>query len=142
MATALVRGMLGAGLARADYVFLAVPSQGLDEVIAGLNAAELQPGAAVVSLAKGLVPPDGVNRFTVVVEGPKNGDLVHAWSKLCQPGEGPPPSDFAAVYPFVTTVQGNRFRFRGGDPGMLRESLERLFRDRLEGAPIKTYVEN
>src|SRR5436309_3886344 len=51
---------VSAGLARADYVFLAVPSQGLDEVIAGLNAAELQPGAAVVSLAKGLVPPDGV----------------------------------------------------------------------------------
>jgi glycerol-3-phosphate dehydrogenase (NAD(P)+) len=48
-----------AGLARADYVFLAVPSRGLDEVIAGLAGAELGPRAAVVSLAKGLVPPDG-----------------------------------------------------------------------------------
>src|SRR5947209_1487388 len=48
-----------AGLARADYVFLAVPSRGLDEVIAGLARAGLDPGAAVVSLAKGLVPPDG-----------------------------------------------------------------------------------
>ncbi len=48
-----------AGLGRADYVLLGVPSRGLDEVIAGLTAAELGPRAAVVSLAKGLVPPDG-----------------------------------------------------------------------------------
>jgi glycerol-3-phosphate dehydrogenase (NAD(P)+) len=47
------------GLARADLVFLAVPSRGLDEVIAGLPAAGLGERAAVVSLAKGLVPPDG-----------------------------------------------------------------------------------
>src|SRR5437588_3085809 len=51
---------VSAGLARADYVFLAVPSRGLDEVIAGLAGSGLQPRAAVVSLAKGLVPPDGV----------------------------------------------------------------------------------
>jgi len=48
------------GLSRADYVFLAVPSRGLDEVIAGLGDAGLRPAAAVVSLAKGLVPPDGM----------------------------------------------------------------------------------
>jgi glycerol-3-phosphate dehydrogenase (NAD(P)+) len=48
-----------AGLARADYVFLGVPSRGLDSVIAGLPAAGLERRAAVVSLAKGLVPPDG-----------------------------------------------------------------------------------
>jgi glycerol-3-phosphate dehydrogenase (NAD(P)+) len=51
---------VSAGLARADYVFLGVPSRGLDEVIAGLAAAGLGPRAAVVSLAKGLVPPDGI----------------------------------------------------------------------------------
>ncbi len=49
-----------ADLARADYVFLGVPSRGLDEVIAGLDGARLAPRAAVVSLAKGLVPPDGI----------------------------------------------------------------------------------
>jgi glycerol-3-phosphate dehydrogenase (NAD(P)+) len=48
-----------AGVARADYVFLAVPSRGLDEVIAGLGAAGLGERAAVVSVAKGLVPPEG-----------------------------------------------------------------------------------
>ena len=88
------------------------------------------------------VPPEGKRRFTVVVEGPKNGDLMHAWSELCQPGNGPPPAGVPAVYPYVTTVQGNRFRFRGGDPVLLRESLERLFRDRLDGVQIKTHVES
>jgi glycerol-3-phosphate dehydrogenase (NAD(P)+) len=50
---------VGAGLARADYVFLGVPSNGLDAVIGGLEAAGLPPRASVVSLAKGLVPPQG-----------------------------------------------------------------------------------
>ena len=50
---------IDAGLARADLVFLGVPSQGLDDVIGGLEAAGLPDRAAVVSLAKGLVPPDG-----------------------------------------------------------------------------------
>ncbi len=49
-----------AGLGRADYVFLGVPSRGLDEVIAGLEEAGLPERAAIVSLAKGLVPPDGI----------------------------------------------------------------------------------
>ncbi len=48
------------GLARADYVFLGVPSMGLDEVIEGLEGHGLPSRAAVVSLAKGLVPPYGV----------------------------------------------------------------------------------
>jgi glycerol-3-phosphate dehydrogenase (NAD(P)+) len=50
----------GTPLGRADLVLLGVPSQGLDEVIAGLPAAGLAAGAALVSLAKGLVPPDGI----------------------------------------------------------------------------------
>jgi glycerol-3-phosphate dehydrogenase (NAD(P)+) len=49
-----------AGLARADLIFLGIPSRGLDEVIADLARAELAAGASIVSLAKGLVPPDGV----------------------------------------------------------------------------------
>ncbi len=48
-----------AGLARADYVFLGVPSVELPAVIAALEAAGMPPKAAVISLAKGLVPPDG-----------------------------------------------------------------------------------
>src|SRR5215210_4527156 len=47
------------GLGRADYVFLGVPSRGLEEVIQGLIEAGLGRRTPVVSLAKGLVPPDG-----------------------------------------------------------------------------------
>jgi glycerol-3-phosphate dehydrogenase (NAD(P)+) len=49
-----------AGLSRADYVFLGVPSSGLDEVIADLLRRGLGQRTPVISLAKGLVPPDGI----------------------------------------------------------------------------------
>jgi len=49
-----------AGLARADFVFLGVPSGGLEPVIRGLEAAGLNRKTPVISLAKGLVPPDGI----------------------------------------------------------------------------------
>jgi glycerol-3-phosphate dehydrogenase (NAD(P)+) len=48
-----------AGVARADYVFLAVPSQRLGEVIDSLRGGGLGARTAVVSVAKGLVPPLG-----------------------------------------------------------------------------------
>ncbi len=48
-----------AGVARADYVFLAVPSRGLDQAISALRGAGLGKRTAVVSVAKGLVPPEG-----------------------------------------------------------------------------------
>jgi glycerol-3-phosphate dehydrogenase (NAD(P)+) len=50
---------VGDGLARADYVFLGVPSVGLEDVIGGLEDSGLSSKAAIVSLAKGLVPPHG-----------------------------------------------------------------------------------
>ncbi|MDO8183993.1 2-dehydropantoate 2-reductase N-terminal domain-containing protein [Conexibacter sp. JD483] len=48
-----------AGLGRAEFVFLAVPSARLEEVIAGLESAGLSRRASIVSLTKGLVPPAG-----------------------------------------------------------------------------------
>jgi glycerol-3-phosphate dehydrogenase (NAD(P)+) len=48
-----------AGVARADYVFLSVPATGIREVIESLDDRGLRRHAAVISLAKGLVPPDG-----------------------------------------------------------------------------------
>jgi glycerol-3-phosphate dehydrogenase (NAD(P)+) len=48
-----------AGLQRSEYVFLGVPSRGLGTVIDELAQAGLPPRAAIVSLAKGLVPPEG-----------------------------------------------------------------------------------
>jgi ammonium transporter, Amt family len=85
------------------------------------------------------VPPGG-KRFEVVVEGIENGGLMQAWSQLCQPAELGPDPDFKAVYPFVTTVQGNRFRLRGGDPKALSAHIQKLFQKKL-GKPLKVRVE-
>ena len=49
-----------AGLGRADYVFLGVPSDGLGETIRGLKKAGLGSRTSVISLAKGLTPPHGI----------------------------------------------------------------------------------
>lgn len=83
-------------------------------------------------------PPGGGKRFHVVVEGVKNGDLIQSWSDLCQPGH--PPPEFMAVYPNVTTIQGNRFTLRGGDPEAMRGNIEKLFQSRLN-ASVKARVE-
>ena len=49
-----------AGLGRADYVFLGVPSLTVGDTIRGLARAGLGSRTPVISLAKGLTPPDGV----------------------------------------------------------------------------------
>jgi glycerol-3-phosphate dehydrogenase (NAD(P)+) len=83
-----------AGVARADYVFLAVPSRGLREVIDRLGASGLGRRTAVVSVAKGLVPPLGQPPTTVLsatfgaervacVGGPAHAqEMVHAGAAL------------------------------------------------------------
>jgi glycerol-3-phosphate dehydrogenase (NAD(P)+) len=82
------------GVARADYVFLAVPSQGLGDVIEHLSASGLGKRTAVVSVAKGLVPPRGLPPTTVLaahfgpervacVGGPAHAqEMVHAGAGL------------------------------------------------------------
>jgi glycerol-3-phosphate dehydrogenase (NAD(P)+) len=55
-----------AGAVRADYVFLAVPSQTFTEATDTLVAAGLGARTAVVSVAKGLVPPTGALPTTVL----------------------------------------------------------------------------
>jgi glycerol-3-phosphate dehydrogenase (NAD(P)+) len=55
-----------AGLARADYVFLGVPSTNLDGLVETLESSGLPDKAAVISLAKGLVPPDGTPPTTLL----------------------------------------------------------------------------
>ena len=85
---------VSAGVARADVVLLGVPSHGLAEVIAGLPGLGLGAQTAVVSLAKGLVPPDGLAptivlaaRFgpgrTAVIGGPAHAhEMVHEGAGL------------------------------------------------------------
>jgi glycerol-3-phosphate dehydrogenase (NAD(P)+) len=57
---------LASGVSRADFVFLAVPSTALGELVAGI--ADQGPGRpnAVVSLCKGLVPPEGATATTIL----------------------------------------------------------------------------
>jgi ammonium transporter len=86
------------------------------------------------------VPPDGLKRFTVVLDGADQERLIQAWSALCQAGPKPPAPEFLTVYPYVTTVQGNRFRFRGGNPETMRDNLLRLFRNTL-GQPLQAHLD-
>jgi ammonium transporter len=105
------------------------------------QAMEVAPAAAATAPRPARVPPNGVQRFSVIVDGVPNGDLMHAWSNLCQPKNVPPSPDFKAVYPFVTTVRGNRFHFRGGDPREMRDHLQKLFQDVLIGSAVQAHVE-
>jgi hypothetical protein len=86
-----------------------------------------------------IVPPNGVGRFHIVVEGADNGDLSHAWSDYCKPTADPLP-EFKAVYHHVTTVQGNRFQFRGGDQQTMKDNLQKLFEKALK-KPLRVKIE-
>src|SRR5207247_10588620 len=101
--------------------------EGLDRTEHGETGFDLGLAMEAVTLAgtaeprPALVPPNGQKRFHIVIDGASQNDLMKAWSDLCQPGSASP--DFKAVYPNVTTVQGNRFLFRGGDQARMRDSL-------------------
>lgn len=83
----------GSGLGRAEFVFLAVPSRNLGDAIAGMERAGLDRRAAVVSLAKGLVPPAGIAPTVVLRErfGPERvaciGGPAHA-QEMVRDGAG------------------------------------------------------
>jgi glycerol-3-phosphate dehydrogenase (NAD(P)+) len=51
---------IDAGLGRTDYVFLGVPSLTVGDTIRGLAGSGLGPRTPLISLSKGLTPPDGV----------------------------------------------------------------------------------
>ena len=120
--------------------------QGLDRAEHGETgfdfgyAYEAAPMTDAAEPRAAIVPPNGVGRFKVVVEGTNNGDLIHAWSGLCQPSAHPEP-EFRAIYPFVTTVQGNRFQFRGGDQQAMKDNLQKLF-EKLLKRPLKVKIES
>jgi ammonium transporter len=86
-------------------------------------------------------PRDGVGRYTLFVQGVSPDHLIHAWSEMCQARLTPPSPEFKEVYAKVTTVQGNRFRFRGGDPVRMSENLGKALENTLKGSDIKIRVE-
>ncbi len=99
--------------------------------------------SAALTMKSALAPPvnGGGKRFSVVIDGPTAAQLMAVWSKLCQSTDGPPSKEFRAVYPYITTVSGNKFRFRGGDPVVLKDQLKKLFENALGGTAVKTHVE-
>jgi ammonium transporter len=103
-------------------------------------ALEMAPATAAEPRAA-LVPPDGVRRFSVVIDGADATKLSHAWSNLCQPGPSERDAEFRTVYPYVTTVQGNRFRFRGGDPKEMRDSIQHLLQRHVDAGVIQAHIE-
>lgn len=95
-----------------------------------------EPKAAVA-------PPNGAGkRFTVIVDGVEPKKLVSAWASLCQAGATPPKPPFTQIYPYLTTVTGNKFRFRGGDPVEMRTALKKLLEATIPGSNVTTHVES
>ena len=109
----------------------------------GTAAMEEMSSAAPSEPRAATTPPNGPlsKRFTVLVEGASPAELSKVWSDLCQPGDRPPSPSFQAVYPYFTTVSGNKFRFRGGDPVALRGELQKLFSTTL-GTTVRATVES
>ncbi|MBY0523984.1 MAG: ammonium transporter [Gemmataceae bacterium] len=87
-------------------------------------------------------PPKGGGRFVVTVQGADSDTLKETWSEMCKPSAGPPPKEFLLIYPQMTTMQGNRFRFRGGDPEVIRGSMERLLQGRMRSKTVRATVES
>lgn len=80
-------------------------------------------------------------RFTVVIEGIDPAMLTAAWSNLCKAGPTAPPEAFRALYRYLTTVQGNRFHFRGGDPRQLGTTLQTLLGESTHVPTVTARVE-
>ena len=65
-------------LARTDLVFLAVPSKALPDALAELSGLGVSPRAGMVSLTKGLVPPEGL----LLAEDLSTGERDDLWMLL------------------------------------------------------------
>jgi hypothetical protein len=141
----------GVGRWIGNRVHPSVEMQGLDVAEMGAygyiandpKAQEVRPvvlAAPEPRRAAGPPPPDRKN-YVVLVEGVDLDELTSIWSDLCQTGAEPPPADFLAIYPHMTTLQGNRFRFRSGDGQAIRRNLERLLQERVKGRVVRTRLE-
>jgi ammonium transporter len=88
-----------------------------------------------------VAPPSALSRYSIVLDNVTPESVARAWSAICA-NNAPITPAFKAIYPNFTTVQGNRFRFRGGDPNAMREQLTTLLKSHLQnGSALKAYVE-
>lgn len=111
------------GLDRAEHGEIGFDTHSLLEMV----PASRRPTAA------SQLPAEFAQRFTVVIEGIDSEALATAWAALCRPGPTPHSEAFRNLYRYLTTVGGNRFHFRGGDPRQLTSALEAILR---EGAKV------
>jgi hypothetical protein len=95
------------------------------------------PGHAVPRPAA--APPDGHIRFTVLVQNLDAARIAEIWSGLCRPGQEAT-EEFRRLFRNFTVLEGNRFRFRQGDPKATEELLTRVL-STASGAPVRTLVE-
>ena len=93
--------------------------------------------SADASVPRPALAPKGNGRFALTVDGATGPELMTAWSALCVPADGPTDPDFAAVYPYVTTISGTTFRFRGGSPESTAAHLGKVFAKKLPGKPVQ-----
>ena len=56
---------------------------------------------------------------------------------MCQPMNGSTDPDFAALYPYVTTFEGNVFRFRDGGVGPISDRMSKLFTKLIPGKSVQ-----
>ncbi len=114
-------------------------SDGLDRTEhgeVGFDFSAATESVAVVSAEpRAASTPKGNGRFDVQMMGADARELMKVWSDLCSPREEPADADFLAVYPYVTTVRGTTFRFRGGVPEAVAKHLAALFTKHL-GKPV------
>jgi hypothetical protein len=92
--------------------------------------------AVVSAVPKAADVPRGNGRFDVQITGADHAELMKVWTALCNPSQDPVDPDFLAVYPYVTTIRGTKFRCRGGNPEELAKRLSTLF-TKLVGKEVK-----
>jgi ammonium transporter, Amt family len=83
--------------------------------------------AVVTAAPRAADIPRGNGRFDLQLTGADHAELMKVWTELCQPTKEPADADFLAVYPYVTTIRGTKFRCRGGNPEELAKRLSALF---------------
>jgi ammonium transporter len=111
----------------------------------GLDVGQIEEEVAIPEPKAASKPPTSFNggskRFSVVLEGADTKELHKIWSELCKPSDTPPKPEFVEVYKHLTTVSGNKFKFRGGDPVEIKRNLVALFEDTMD-VSVKTHVEH
>ena len=86
-----------------------------------------------------MAPPDGHIRFTVVVDQLEPNRIANLWSDLCRPDRNSS-DEFRRLFQNFTVLEGNRFRFRQGDPKATAALLADVL-SQASGVQVRTSLE-